>query len=489
MNYKAVLSTLGKTLTILAILMLLPLAVCLYFKEYAYIISFITPISIALAIGVPLSIIKVDKGAIYQKEGFVVVALVWIIISLIGCLPFVISGLIPNFIDAFFETVSGFTTTGASILTDVDAMLNASKSIMFWRMFTHWIGGMGVLVFILALLPADSAGTMHIFRAESPGIDASKVVSRMRVTARILYAIYLAMSIIEVVFLLFGNMPLYDSLVYTFSTAGTGGFAISNAGVSQYNSAYIEMVMAVFMMLFSINFNVYYLIIIGQFAKAFKSEELRAFIIITLASTLIIAINILNTVSNFADALRLSFFQVATIGSTTGLSTTNFAEWPALSKSILLFLTIVGACGGSTGGGIKVSRLVVLYKSGTNDLRKIVNERLVASVNFEGQAMSKQTERGVRLFITIWISLVLLSTILLSIDSFAGGDVFTNFSATLACIGNVGPGLTNLVGPLSNYSGYSVFSKLVLSFIMLAGRLELFPMLVLFRPRTWRRGR
>lgn len=489
MNYKAVLSTLGKTIIIIAVLMLLPLSVCLYFKEYEYVLSFVVPILVALLIGVPLSLIKLKDKTIYQKEGFVTVALVWIVISLIGAIPFVISNTIPNFVDAFFETVSGFTTTGASILTDVDAMLNASKSIMFWRMFTHWIGGMGVLVFILAIIPADSAGTMHIFRAESPGITASKFVSKMRFTARILYSIYSVMTIIEIVCLVLGNMPLYDSVLYTFSTAGTGGFSISNASVPQYNSAYIEVVMSVFMLLFSINFNVYYLIIIGQFAKAFKSEELKAFLIIVFLATLIIALNILDTVSNFADALRISFFQVTSIGSTTGLSTVDFAQWPALSKSILLFLTIVGACGGSTGGGIKVSRLVVLYKSGTNDLRKLVNERLVASVNFEGQAMAKQTERSVRLFMTIWISLVLISTMLLSIDTFAGSDVFTNLSSTLACIGNVGPGLTKLVGPMSNYAGYNAFSKLVLSFMMLAGRLELFPMLILFRPRTWMRGK
>ena len=484
MNYKMVFSILGKVFLLEALLLIFPMAVGFIYNENTF-NAYLYPIIGLLIVGAPLSFLNSKDKNMYAKEGFVVVSLAWILMSVIGAIPFVLTGTL-NFVDALFETVSGFTTTGSTVINDLDVV---NKSILFWRSLTHWIGGMGVLVFILALIPADSAGTMHIFRAESPGISASKFVSKMRFTARILYSIYLVLTILEVCFLALGKMPLYDSVLYAFSTAGTGGFSISNAGISAYNSGYIETVVAVFMMLFGINFNVYYLIIIGQFAKAFKSEELKVYLLIVATATLIIAINVLSITGQFVDAIRISFFQVASISSSTGLATADFVEWPALSKSILMFLTIVGACGGSTGGGLKVARLIVLSKSGSNDLRKIVNGRLVTSVNFEGQSVVKEVERGVRLHLVLWVGIVLISTFILSFDTFAGNDVFTNFSASLACIGNVGPGLTSLIGPLGNYAGYNGFSKIVMSFVMLAGRLELLPMLVLFRPRTWIRGR
>ncbi len=486
MNYRVILSTVGKAILALALFLAFPLIVGFIYQENSY-LSFLIPMGVAIVVGLPLSLLNGKERTIYQKEGFVIVALVWIVMSLIGALPFVISGTIPNYIDAFFETVSGFTTTGASILTgeQVDAMYLGYKSVMFWRMFTHWIGGMGVLVFLLALLPGDNAGIMHVFRAEAPGPSASKFVSKMRVTARILYAIYFVMTVIQIVMLWAGGMPFYDSVVYSFSTAGTGGFAITGTGVPIYNSAYVEIVMAVFMFLFGLNFNVYYFILIKNFSKAFKCEEMRGYLIIVALSTLLIALNILSSVSSFGEALRLSFFQVTSISSTTGLSTADFTKWPALSKGILLFLTIIGACGGSTGGGVKVSRMIVLFKSSVNDMRKMVHPRSVLTVKFEGEKVDKDTVRNVRLFFILWVGVVILSTLILSVDSFSNGDVFTDFSSVLACIGNVGPGLTNLVGPMSNYGGYSAFSKIILSLDMLAGRLELFPIIILFTPRTW----
>lgn len=491
MNYKMVFSILGKTMITEAVLLLFPMLVGVIYAENN-LICFLLPVLILLAVGVPLSLVKSRDRSIFAKEGFVIVALSWIILSLVGALPFVILGEIPNYIDALFETVSGFTTTGASILKDVEIL---PKSLMFWRLFTHWIGGMGVLVFVLAILPAGSTGAMHLFRAESPGPTASKLVSRLTFTARILYLIYAAMTVIETVFLLCGGLPFYDALLYSFSTAGTGGFSIANAGVSAYNSAYVEMVIAVFMLLFSINFNVYYLILIGQVKKAFKSEELRIYLIIVLVATVAIAVNILSSVSSFWQALRYSFFQVTSISSTTGLASIDFDKWPAFSKSILITLTIIGACAGSTGGGIKMSRLVILVKSSYKDIKKMINPRSVVSVSFENEPVQRETERNIRTYFILWVLIVVASILLLSLDGGASeyiiekgfNEFSTHFSATLACIGNVGPGI-EAVGPTMNYSLYSPFSKILLSFLMFVGRLEIFPMLILFAPRTWKRG-
>ena len=474
-----------------AVLLLFPMLVGVLYAENN-LICFLLPVLILLAVGVPLSFVKSKDRSIFAKEGFVIVALAWIILSLVGALPFVISGEIPNYIDAVFETVSGFTTTGASILKDVEIL---SKSLMFWRLFTHWIGGMGVLVFVLAVLPAGSTGAMHLFRAESPGPTASKLVSRLTFTARILYLIYAAMTVFEVVFLICGGLPFYDALLYSFSTAGTGGFSITNAGVSAYNSAYVEIVIAVFMLLFSINFNVYYLILIGQVKKAFKSEELRIYLVVVLVATVAIAINILSSVSSFWQALRYSFFQVTAISSTTGLSSVDFDKWPIFSKTILIALTIIVACAGSTGGGIKMSRLVILVKSSYKDIKKMINPRSVVSVSFENEPVQRETERHIRTYFILWVLIVVASILLLSLDGGASENILkmgfnefsTHFSATLACIGNVGPGI-EAVGPTMNYSIYSPFSKILLSFLMFVGRLEIFPMLILFAPRTWKRG-
>ncbi len=487
MNYKVVLSIIGKTLIIVALLMLLPMIVGIIYQENNY-LSFVIPIAIALAGGIPLALLKSKDNAMYAKEGFVTVALTWIALSLIGALPFVIAGEIPNYVDAFFETVSGFTTTGASILK-AEQLDGMSRAHMFWRLFTHWIGGMGILVFVLAIMPANNAGVMHVFRTESPGPSVGKLSSKLRFTARILYGIYVVMTIVQTIFLLIGGLPFYDSLLLSFGTAGTGGFGIVSTSAMEYSS-YVQIIIALFMFLFSINFNAYFLILIGQFKKIFAIEEIRAFCILVGVATIAIAIDLTVQASNlfahFGDALKHAFFQVTSISSTTGLSSHDFDKWPAFSKAILMILTIIGACGGSTGGGVKMSRILILGKSSASEFKRLIHPRAVVSINCDGVALDRNTERNVRTFIIIWMIAVAISTLLLTLDPFVD-DLFSNFSATLACIGNVGPGF-GAVGPTCDYSGYSVFSKIWLSFVMLTGRLEIFPMLMLFVPRTWRKG-
>lgn len=488
MNYRLIFKVLGKTMLMLAVLMIIPLVVAMIYGENRW-LAFLVPMGALVVIGLSLSFIKLKDKTVGAKEGFVIVALCWIMLSVFGCLPYIISGEIPSFVDAFFETVSGFTTTGSSILDDVEIM---SRSTMFWRMFAHWIGGMGVLVFVLTIIPESEMCGIYIYSAESPGPSSSKMVGKMRHTARILYGIYVILTIILVIFLLCGGMSFYDSLLNTFSIAGTGGLSVHNGSITYYqnianiNIVYTEIVMTVFMFLFSINFNLYFFIITGNVLKALKSEEFLFYTITLLLSSLVIAINIMDSVNNFGTALRQATFQVSSISSTTGFASVDFNNWPTLSKAILTFLMIMGACGGSTGGGVKASRFVILLKSSFADMRHAVNPREVLTVRFEGKPVSKGLSNGVYSFFVLYIFITIASTLLLSIDSFAKGDVFTNLSATLTCISNVGPGF-NLVGPMYSFAGYSWFSKLVLSFVMLVGRLEIYPMIILFAPRTWRR--
>ena len=485
MNYKAVIGILGKTMLIEALLLLCPMFVGIIYSENTY-LDFLIPILALIVIGLPLTCLKSKDKSIYAKEGFVIVSLSWIILSLFGAVPFVLSGAIPNYVDAVFETVSGFTTTGASILSNIEAL---PQSMLFWRSFTHYIGGMGIIVFVLAIMPKYDSGVMHVFRAESPGPSASKLVSKLTFTARILYGIYVVMTLVEIIMLLFGGMPLFDSVVHAFGTAGTGGFSIKNSSIAYYNSTYIEMVIAVFMFLFGINFNIFYLLLIGNFKKILKSEELRTYLIIIVTATLAIALNILSVTVNFGQAIRYSFFQVTSIGSTTGFVTADFDQWPAFSKGIIIVLMIVGACGGSTGGGIKVSRLVMLVKSSFADIKRLIHPRAVVPVRYENELLDKNTERNVHTYFTLWIIIVAITTVLLCLDI---NDFLTNFTATLSCIGNIGPGLSNagigMVGPTFNFGGYSPYAKVLLSLVMLFGRLEIFPMLILFIPRTWKRG-
>ncbi len=482
MNYKAVLGIIGKCMMILSGFMLIPMVIGFIYKENTY-LSFLVPIVSLFVIGFPLTKIRGVEKSIYAKEGFLSVALVWIVMSIFGALPFVIDGSIPNYIDALFETVSGFTTTGASIMADVETL---SKSLAFWRIFTHFIGGMGVIVFILAILPNDS-GAMHIYRAETPGPYASKLVSKMSHTARILYLIYVGLTLIMVLLLSFSGMGIYDAFSCAVSTAGTGGFGLYNNSIAHYDCVYVEMVVAVFMFLFGVNFNVFYLILIGKVSKALLSEELKAYVIMVFVSTLLIAINILSICTSFGQAVRYSFFQVNSITSTTGFYSIDFDKWPAFSKAIIGFLMICGACGGSTGGGLKVSRLCVLVKSIFSEIKRVFNPRAVVCTKFEGKPLTKQSENSVKAYFIIWVIIVVLTTLLLCLDPFASTDLLSNFSASLTCISNVGPGF-NLVGPTCSFAGYSAFSKILLSLVMLIGRLEIFPILILFSVRTWKRA-
>lgn len=481
MNYKLIVNVLGKVLLIEALLMIFPLVVGFIYGENTY-LGFILPMAGLLAIGLPLSLIKVKDNKLYAKEGFVIVALSWILMPLTGCLPFVINGDIPYFLDAFFEMTSGFTTTGATVLPDVSVL---TKSANFWRVASHFIGGMGVLVFVLAVLPEGNTGSIHIFRAESPGPTATKFVSKLRFTARILYLIYVGLTAIEVVFLLCGGMNFYESLLHAFSTAGTGGFGTRNGSVAAFNSVYIEVVITVFMFIFGINFNVFYLILIGKFAKAFSGEELKTYFIIVLVAIIAISINLISVYGNFATALRYSSFQVTSVISTTGFATCDFNLWPDFSKAILLILMIFGACGGSTCGGLKVSRLVILTKSSATDVRRLMNPRAVLTTRFEKEPLSEETINSVRTFMLLWLAIVIVSTLLLTLDPF--GDIMTDFTGTLTCIGNVGPGL-NEVGPMGSFAGYTGASKLLLSLVMIAGRLEIIPLLILFNYKTWKKA-
>ena len=481
MNIKMVFSILGRTLLIEAALLLCPLLVGVIYGENTW-ADYLIPIGGLLVVGVPLAFfLRIRDRSIYVKEGFVTVALVWVLLSLVGAVPFVLSGAIPNYVDALFETVSGFSTTGASIMDGVHtvAVDDLSHSLQFWRLSTHWIGGMGVLVFVLAILPGYNAGIMHVFRAESPGPSVGKLVSKLTHTARILYGIYIIMTAVEALFLLAGGMSVYEAVVHAFSTAGTGGFGIKSESIAPYNT-YIQMVIAVFMFLFGINFNLYYLILIGNFKKAIKSEEFVVYVTVIVASTLIIAVNILSLCANFGDAIRLSFFQVTSLGSSTGFATADINIWPTLSQAILVMLMIVGACGGSTGGGMKVSRAIILVKSGFSDIRRMLHPRSVVSTKVEGEVLSKETERNVHTYFILWIGIVAVCTVLLSIDC---NDLLTNFTASISCIGNMGPLLSNAG---KSFADYSPYCKLLLSFVMLVGRLEIFPMIFIFSPKTWK---
>jgi trk system potassium uptake protein TrkH len=479
MNYRAIWQILGRVLLIEAALLLLPLITGIWYRENLW--PFVITMAAAAAAGGILISIKPKTDEIFAREGFAAVGLSWIAMSLFGALPFVISGDIPNYIDALFETVSGFTTTGSSILKNVEIM---SRSCMFWRCFTHWVGGMGVLVFIMAVLPMSGDHLMHVMRAEVPGPTVGKLVPRAKKTAVILYLIYVVMTLIETVMLLCGGMSFYDALLHSFATAGTGGFSTRAASIGYYNSAYIDIVIGTFMILFGVNFNLYFLILVGNFKAALKSEELRAYLGIIFFAVITIAINILGLFGNFFTALRYSYFQVASIISTTGFATTNFDKWPEYSRWMLVVLMLVGACAGSTGGGVKVSRFIILTKSALCDIKKLVRPRSVYKVRLEGKSLDEQTVQYSQIFFYIYLVIIFISVLLVSLDGF---DLTTNLTATVACISNIGPGLS-LVGPNGNFGMFSWFSKLVLIFDMLIGRLEIYPILLLCSPSFWRRN-
>ena len=482
MNYRMVFYLLGQMMRVEGLLMLLPL-LCTWIYHEDTLTAFLIPIVLLIAIGSVLTFKMPDKRDIYAKEGFAVVGLSWILLSVFGAMPFLLSGVIPHFCDALFETASGFTTTGASILTDIEAL---PHSMLFWRSFTHWIGGMGVLVFTMAVLPKSnerSVRLMHVMRAEVPGPVVGKLVSRIKSTARILYGIYIVLTLVETVLLLLGGMPLFDALCNAFGTAGTGGFAIWNDSIAHYQSAWADMVISIFMLLFSLNFNLYFLLLLRQVLPVWKNSELRWFLSIVAMATATIMLDTRHLYSGFFTNFRYAFFQVLSVISTSGFSTTDFNRWPILSKTVLVLVMFIGACAGSTGGGLKVGRIMLLVKTFVREVRLMLHPRSVNVIRIDGKRVDEETIRVTASYFITYMMLFSGSILLLAIlDNFS---LVTNFTAVCACINNIGPGL-EIVGPTGNYSLFSDASKLILTFDMLAGRLELFPILMIFAPTTWR---
>ena len=470
----------AKILRVEAVLLLIPAIVSLIYREAQSATAFFITAAIVAAISIPISLKKPQDTTMYAKEGLVIVALVWIIWSVFGALPFYISGEIPHFVDCLFETVSGFTTTGSTILTNVEVL---SYGMLFWRSFTHWIGGMGVLIFVMAVIPLTSKHSIHLMRAEMPGPDVDKLVPKAKSMALILYGIYAVMTLILVVLLLLGDMPLFDSIIHAFGTAGTGGFSMKNASIGYYNSAYIDNVLAAAMLLFGVNFNVYFYIVMRRFGLIKKEEEVRVYFGIVLLSVLLITLSILPIYESAATALRYSFFQVTSVISTTGYATADYNTWPQIAKTVLLLLTAIGACAGSTAGGIKVSRIVILFRSVKLGIKKMIHPKAVGVVKMGGSALNAETVRGVLLYM---IGYVMIFGAALLIVSFNQLDFETTFSSVLTCLGNVGPGF-GAVGPASNFAALSNLSKVTLSFVMLFGRLEIFPLLMLFTPAIWKK--
>ncbi len=478
MNRKIVFYMLGQILKLEAGIMLLPLVCSLIYHEFNIVTAFLITMAVALTLGFALTLLNKPRNkTFFAKEGFVIVALSWIVISAVGALPFVISGEIPNYIDAFFETVSGFTTTGATILSNVEGL---SKGIAMWRSLTHWVGGMGILVLVVALLPTDSGRSIHIIRAEMPGPTMGKLTPKLRDMTKALYLIYVALTVCEIVFLVCGDMPLYEAIVHSFGTAGTGGFGVKNDSIASY-SPYLQWVITVFMLLFGINFNIYYLLLVGRLRSAIKSEELWSYVGLFFGATALITYNIYNMSSNFAEAVRNAAFQVSSIMTTTGYATTDFNLWPGLSKGILFILMFIGACAGSTAGGIKVSRIILLIKRAISSLKHTIHPRSTETVRFEGKRVDNDTLTGVLVYFAIYFICFVIIFFILLFEPF---DFETSMSAVAACFNNVGPGLS-LVGPIGNYGIFSNISKIALSFAMLLGRLEIFPLLVLFSPSVW----
>ncbi len=491
MNFAIIRNILGKIMILLGILMVLPLVICLIYQEdFINYLSFLLPMALSIGLGLLCNVKKAESSKLLAKEGFIVVGLSWFVLALFGCLPLMISGEIPNFFDAFFEMASGFTTTGASVVTDVTTL---SHSILMWRSFSHWIGGMGVLVFILALVPESQDGSsIHILRAESTGPQVGKLVSKMKASSRILYLIYLGMTVLSILLLWLGpdeKMGLFQSVLYSFGTAGTGGFAMDPDCLASY-SAYSQYVIAIFMLLFGVNFSLYYLVLLGKFKEVFKNDELKSYLIIVFVAVLLICINTLPKYDNAELTFRNALFHVASLISTTGYAIDNYDAWYSLSKVVLIFVMITGACAGSTAGGVKISRINTLAKGTFREVRGMINPRKVETVRENGKPITDAMVHSVQTFFCTYIAVLLFCALLLSFDDFtvagATADLTTHFTASLTCISNVGPGFS-LVGPSSNFAAYSGFSKMVLSVEMIAGRLEIFPVILLFSPSTWRR--
>ena len=479
MNKRLILYVLGMILVVLAALMALPLLVAALYHEREG-AGFLWSIGLSLLLGVPMLLQRPRDRALYAREGYVAVALSWVVISLAGAVPFTVSGVIPNYLDAVFETVSGFTTTGASIVPAVEEL---PKCMLFWRSFTHLLGGMGVLVFMLALVPLTGGDTIFLLRAESPGPSVSKVVPRMRTTAAILYAIYLGMTLLEILLLLAGGMPLFDSICHAFGTAGTGGFGIKNDSLAGY-STYLQGVISVFMLLFGINFNFYVFLLMRRFKTALRISEVWAYLGIVASAVLIITVNILPQSAGVFPAFHHALFSVSSIITTTGYATADFNLWPELSRILLVILMLVGACAGSTGGGMKVSRIMILIKSCRCEVSRLLHPREVKVMTMDGKRVPDGTVRGVQAYCTAYVLITVGSILLVALDNF---DFTTTVTAVIATLNNIGPGL-GMVGPAGGFAAFSPLAKVVMTLDMLFGRLELFPLLILLSPRTWRRG-
>lgn len=478
MNFRIIAYIVGWVCNFQAIFMLLPFFTALIYQEQEF-SSFLAAMAVCLVIGIPLTIKKPKNKVFYTKDGCVAVALSWLALCIFGAVPFVVSGYIPHPVDALFETVSGFTTTGSSILTDVEVLPHC---ILIWRSFTHWIGGMGVLVFLLSLLPLAGGYHMNLMKAESPGPSVSKLVPKVQSTAKILYTIYFGMTIIQIILLLIGKVPLFDTLCIAFGTAGTGGFGIVNDSLGSY-STYCQVITTIFMILFGVNFSAYYLVLTKKFRQAFKYEEVRYYFGIIAVSILIITLNTTHLFRNIQTAFQQAAFQVGSIITTTGFSSTDFNQWPALSKTVLVLLMFVGACAGSTGGGIKVSRILILCKAARKEFQLYLHPNAVKKIKMDNKNITHEILRSTNIYISVYLLIFAASVLLIAIDNF---DLITNFTAVAATLNNIGPGF-EIVGPMGNFSSFSYLSKSVLIFDMLAGRLEIFPLLLLFFKGTWKR--
>ena len=478
MNFRLVFRVVGRTLLVEAVALLLPLLVCLLYGEDPA--PFLYTLPLMAVVGGALSLCKSDDH-LFPREGFFTVALTWLLVAAFGALPFYFSGYFPAYIDCFFEAVSGFTTTGASILTAVEPL---PKGILFWRSFMHWLGGMGVLVLTIALMPGLGARTVHLMKAESPGPVVSKLVPKSSQSSKILYGIYCVMTLAQILILRVAGMPWYDSIVNTFATAGTGGFAIKNISIAAYANPAFEIIITIFMLLFSVNFSVYFLLLCGKVRQALSSDELRFFVVVVAASSLLIAVNIYHLFGNVGDSLRHAAFQVASVISTTGFASTDFNLWPEFSRTLLVLLMFIGACAGSTGGAIKCSRVLLLIRAIRREIRQVIHPRVVNVVKLDGHVVDEKDLRSTMIFFAAYMFITLGATLLVSVDNFSFG---TTFTAVVTCIGNVGPGL-EMVGPMGNFSAFSGFSKLVLSLCMILGRLEIVPILVLFSGTAWKRS-
>ena len=472
----------SRILALEAVFMLPAMGIAAGYREWNTVKAFAGGMGIALLVaGLLYLLSRGYKQKFYAKEGLVCVGLSWIFLSLLGCIPFCLSGAIPNYVDALFEMVSGFTTTGASILPEVESL---PKGVLYWRSFSHWVGGMGVLVFLLAIASGNegkSGYTMHLLRAESPGPNVGKLVPHMKKTASILYWMYILLTVLNFMFLMFGGMPLFDSVCTALGTAGTGGFGIKNDSIGSY-SPYLQNVTTVFMLLFGVNFGCYYLLIIKQVKSVLKDEELRFYVFVVLASIGLITLDIRGLYNTLEETIRHAAFQVATIISTTGFSTADFDQWGSFSKSILIFLMIIGGCAGSTGGGFKCGRALLIFKSMRRSIQQIVHPQKVQVVRLNKQTVDEKVIQNTNAYLSAYVLIIIVSFLLVSLDNFS---VTTHFTSVIACFNNIGPGL-DMVGPTGNFAAYSAFSKIVLIIDMLAGRLEIFPILILFTGETWR---